>query len=339
VNIVEKIRAVDPSGQLDAVRSLPEHLRDALWRFESAGIDPVECGGLVVCGMGGSAIGGDLARAAVGDRQTLPIQIVRGYALSSATPAEVAVFCCSYSGNTEETMACYAGAEALGAQRITATTGGALGEAARADGVPVIGFPAGLQPRAAVGYTFGVAAEVAAVCGVAPSIKTEIDAAASHLEAQLDPLIERAGELAAAIEGSVPVIAGCGLTAPVGYRWKTQFNENSKWPAYSQVMPEFDHNEIVGWSGDGSEGFSAILLEDRDHHPRERQRFELTADLIASGAHGVHRIETEGETRTERLLWAVMLGDLTSLALAGLRGVDPEPVEVIEQLKDRLGRP
>jgi glucose/mannose-6-phosphate isomerase len=340
VNPLEQLEAVDPTGQLEDVRSLPEHLRDALWRFDSAGLGPVECSGLVVAGMGGSAIGGDLAAAAFGDRQTLAIEVVRGYALSSATPADRAVLCSSYSGNTEETMACYSAAEALGAERIAATTGGALAEAARKDGVPVIGLPAGLQPRAAVGYAFAVAAEVAANCGVAPSIRTEIDAAAAHLEAQLPALTERAGEIAAQIEGSVPVIAGCGLTASVAYRWKCQVNENSKWPAFSHQMPELDHNEIVGWQGAADAGaFSAIFLTDRDHHPRVRRRFDLTAELIADGAQAVIPIETEGESRTERLLWTVMLGDLVSLCLAGMRGVDPEPVEVIESLKDRLGRP
>ena len=342
MSVTERIQAVDPSGQLDAVRSLPEQLRDAVWRFDSAALEPVDCRGLVVCGMGGSAIGGDLAMAAFGDRQTLPMEVVRGYALSSATPPDHAVFCSSYSGNTEETVACYAAAEALGATRITATTGGALAESARADGVPVIGLPAGLQPRAAVGYGFGVTAEVAAHCGVAPSIRTEIDAAAAHLESQLEALTERAGELAQAIQGSVPLISGCGLTAPVAYRWKCQFNENSKWHAFSHTMPELDHNEIVGWQGAGADGageFTAIFLEDRDHHPRVRQRFELTAELIAPNAQGVHRIETEGESRTERLLWAVMLGDLVSLQLAALRGVDPTPIDMIQRLKDELGRP
>ncbi|MGI8460431.1 MAG: bifunctional phosphoglucose/phosphomannose isomerase [Solirubrobacterales bacterium] len=335
------VREIDPTGQLDDVRALPEHLRDALWRFDSASLARVECSGLVVCGMGGSAIGGDLAAAAFGDRLSLPLETVRGYALSSATPTDRAVFCSSYSGTTEETMACYAAAEALGAQRITATTGGSLGESARADGVPVVGLPAGLQLRAAAGSTFVVAAGFGAFCCGAPSIRTEIDAAAAHLESQLDRLSERADELAAAIEGSVPVIAGCGLTAPISYRWKCQFNENSKSPAFSHVMPELDHNEIVGWHGAGAGGgeFSAIFLTDSDHHPRVRQRFELTAELIEPNAHGVHSIETEGESRTERLLWAVMLGDLTSVALAGLRGEDPAPVDVIENLKDRLGRP
>jgi glucose/mannose-6-phosphate isomerase len=116
-------------------------------------------------------------------------------------------------------------------------------------------------------------------------------------------------------------------------------NENSKLPAFSHEFPELDHNEIAGWEGAESVPMSAVLLEDRDQHPRERRRFELTANLIEPRAVHVARIETEGDSRTERLLWAVMLGDLVSLHLAARRGVDPTPVEVIEKLKDALGRP
>ena len=136
----------------------------------------------------------------------------------------------------------------------------------------------------------------------------------------------------------MPAIYGSGLTAPVAYRWKCQINENSKLPAFSHEFPELDHNEIAGWEGAGEPvPMSAVLLEDRDQHPRERRRFELTADLIEPHAAHVARIETEGDSRTERLLWAVMLGDLVSLHLAARRGVDPTPVEVIERLKDELG--
>jgi len=344
MSALESVRRVDPTGQLDDVLALPEHLRDALWRVESAAIADVESSGLVVCGMGGSAIGGDLAAAALGDRLTRPLETVRGYGLSPATPPDRLVLCSSYSGNTEETLACYEAATALGARRIVASTGGALAEAARADGVPVVGLPAGLQPRAAAGYMITAAIEAARIAGAAPAIRSEIDSAADHLESVRDVLCERAAEIAGALEGTVPVIGGCELTAPVAYRWKCQLNENTKWPAFSHRMPELDHNEIVGWqaavTGEGDPGsFSAIFLTDRDQHPRVRRRFELTAELVAPGASEVLTIETEGETPTERLLWAVMLGDLVSLALAGLRGVDPARVEVIDDLKDRLGPP
>ena len=323
---------------LDAVRAIPDHLRDALWRIESARLVPMEAPAAFVCGMGGSAIGGDLVAAALADRLTRPLHTARGYELPSWAPAGSAVLCSSYSGDTEETLACYAAAEALGAQRLVATTGGELAEAARSDGVPVIGLPAGLQPRAAVGYMFCAAAELAALASAGPRINTEIDAAAAHLSTSTAALESRAAGLAAEIGEATPVIYGSDLSAPVAYRWKTQTNENAKSPAFAAVLPEADHNELEGWTGAAGR-FAAILLEDRDQHPRERRRFELTAKSVEGNAAAVIRVETEGETRTERILHAVMLGDLVSLELAKARGVDPMPVPGIEGFKSELGRP
>ena len=330
--------AVIGGDMLDAVRAMPDHLRDALWRIESARAGSMEAPAAFVCGMGGSAIGGDLAIAALADRLTRPMLVARGYELPSWAPAGSAVLCSSYSGDTEETLACYAAAEALGAQRLVATTGGELAEAARGDGVPVIGLPAGLQPRAAVGYMFCCAAELAALALAGPRINTEIDAAASHLGRGFAAAEARARSVGAEIGDATPVVCGSDLTAPVAYRWKTQLNENAKLPAFASVLPEADHNELEGWSG--AEGrFAAIFLEDRDQHPRERRRFELTAKAIEPYAAAVIRLETEGETRTERLLNSVMLGDLLSIELATARGVDPMPVDSIDAFKRELGRP
>jgi glucose/mannose-6-phosphate isomerase len=323
---------------LDAVRAMPDHLRDALWRIESASTSTMEAPAAFVCGMGGSAIGGDLAGAALADRLTKPTMVIRSYELPSWAPAGSAVLCSSYSGDTEETLACYAAAEALGAQRLVATTGGELAEAARGDGVPVIGLPAGLQPRAAIGYTFCCAAELIALALAGPRINAEIDAAASHLGQAFEAVEARARKIAAEIGDATPVIYGSDVTAPVAYRWKTQVNENAKMPAFSATLPEADHNEIEGWSGaDG--GFAAIFLQDRDQHPRERKRFELTAKAIAPYAAAVIEVETEGETRTERVLHAVMLGDLVAIELANGRGVDPLAVDLLEGFKKEMGRP
>jgi glucose/mannose-6-phosphate isomerase len=323
---------------LDAVRAMPDHLRDALWRIDSARAKPMDAPAAFVCGMGGSAIGGDLATAALGDRLTKPVLVVRGYELPPWAPAGSAVLCSSYSGDTEETVACYSAAEALGAQRLVATTGGELAEAARADGVTVIGLPAGLQPRAAVGYMFCVSAELASLAGAAPRINTEVDAAASHLTGAFEAAEKRAEQIAAEIGDAVPVICGSDLTAPVAYRWKTQANENAKVPAFASVLPEADHNELEGWSG-ADRRLAAIFLTDRDQHPRERRRFELTAKAVSPHSAAVIEVETEGETRTERALHAVMLGDLLSLELAKDRGADPLPVDAIEDFKSELGRP
>ncbi|MGH2991625.1 MAG: bifunctional phosphoglucose/phosphomannose isomerase, partial [Solirubrobacterales bacterium] len=285
------IRSLDSGNQLEAVLALPDHLRDALWRVDSARLEPWESSGLVVCGVGGSAIGGDLAAAALGDRLSLPLTTVRGYGLPAWTPPDRTVLCSSYSGGTEETLACYAAAEALGARRVVASTGGRLAEAARRDGVPVIGLPATLpSPRAAVGYMFTAAVELAALCGAAVPIRPEIDSSAAHLEAQRESLVERAAVIAAELDGLVPVIYGGALTSPVAYRWKCELNENAKAPAFSHELPELDHNEIVGWhSPDRSAGFGAVFLEDSGQHPRERERFELTARLIAERAGAVVR--------------------------------------------------
>ncbi|HEX7246111.1 MAG TPA: bifunctional phosphoglucose/phosphomannose isomerase [Solirubrobacterales bacterium] len=321
---------------LEDVLAIPEHLRDALWRVESARLQGEDAAGLMVCGMGGSAIGGDLAAAVLGDRVTRPLLTVRGYELPSWTTPDWTVLFSSYSGGTEETLACFAAAEALGARRIVASTGGPLVADAREAGVPVIGLPGLLPaPRTAVAYMLVCVAEVAALAGAAPRIHTEVDAAADFLAGELDALQALAAEVAGRVGDAAPVVVGADLTVPVARRWKTQVNENAEAQAFFSELPEADHNEICAWS---SGGFAAVLLEDPDQHPRERRRFELTAEAIgAAGAEAI-RIETRGETRVARLLWATMLGDLVSLELAEARNVDPLPVEAIDKLKSALGR-
>ena len=169
----------------------------------------------MVCGMGGSAIGGDLAAAALGDRLTRPLVTVRGYELPSWTTPEWTVLCSSYSGETEETLACFEAAEALGARRIVASTGGTLVDQAREAGVPVVGLPGIFQPRAAVAYMFAVAAEAAALCGVAPA-HPHRDRRRRRLpvEPRSTPCSARAAEIAAQLDGRLPVVYGADLTAP-----------------------------------------------------------------------------------------------------------------------------
>jgi glucose/mannose-6-phosphate isomerase len=253
------------------------------------------------------------------------------------------VLCSSYSGNTEETLAAYDAAQALGARTIVVTTGGKLAEQARIDGVPVIPIPGGFQSRAAVGYWLVAALEVAQLCGAGEGLHAEVDVAAEHaagLAAAWGPDSSEdslAKTLARGLYGTVPQIAGAALTAPVAYRWKTQINQNAKTPAFSAELPELDHNELVGWDGARDLAqFSAVFLDDSDLHPRVRQRIELTRGLIASRGGVTFRVDTIGQTRLERLISVLLLGDLVSLYLAALRGVDPGPVAAIESLKSAL---
>lgn len=342
----EAIKQVDSKGLAADILSIPEHLRDALWRVESAAGLMEEWdspGGLIVAGMGGSGMGGGLARAALGDHASRPIAVSRAYGLPPWATPETTVLCASYSGNTEETLACYEAAGFVGARRVVVTSGGKLAEMARADDVPVIPIPGGFQPRAAVAYLTVATLEVAALCGIAPRMTSEVDVAASHAEELVaewgpdGPDDSLAKTIARGISGTVPLIAGAGLTAPIAYRWKTQLNENAKIPAFSHELPELDHNEIVGWEGIGKLGpFSAIFLDDEDLHPRVRSRIELTEWLLAPNAAATFRVDTQGKNPVERVFSMVLLGDLVSLYVAVLRGIDPTPVTVIERLKQEL---
>jgi glucose/mannose-6-phosphate isomerase len=340
----DTIGRFDPTDQLTDVLAIPEHLRDALWKVESAGLEAWDSpGGLIVAGMGGSAIGGQLARAILGDHASRPLLGARAYGLPPWTTPDTTVLCASYSGNTEETLACYEAAGVIGAQRVAVTSGGKLAELARAEGVPVVPVAGGFQPRAAVAYMTVAVLQVAALCGVGPGMNSELDVAADHLEELViewgpegaaDGLAKR---LARQLHATIPIVAGAGLTTPIAYRWKTQLNENAKMPAYAQELPELDHNEIVGWSATPEFGrFSAVFLDDCDTHPRVKERIELTSRLIAPGAAGVHRVESRGQTTVERVFSLVLLGDLVSVYLAALRGVDPADIEILERLKDEL---
>jgi glucose/mannose-6-phosphate isomerase len=338
----DAISSVDTSGQLDEVLGLSEHLRDALWRVDSARATPVDAtGGLIVAGMGGSAAGARLAIGALGRRLTRPFVVADGYELPGWAGPCTLVLCSSYSGCTEETLAAYDHAAALDAPRIVVSTGGPLVERARRDGVPVIPVPGGFQPRAAIGYSLVAALEAAALAGAAPSVRDEIEAAADLAEtlaAEWGPDGgDEAKDLARALQRTVPVIAGAELAAAAAYRWKSQFNENAAVPAFASVLPEADHNEVVGWAAARELGrFAYISLEDGDAHPRNAMRAGLTAELAAAGADPVLRVRARGSSPVERLVSLVLLGDLVAIYLAVLRGADPAAIPAIDSLKAAL---
>jgi glucose/mannose-6-phosphate isomerase len=339
----EAIAAVDRSDLIGDIVAQPHQLADALWRAEAAGVPATHMpGGLVVCGMGGSAIGADLARAAIAGRAAAPLHVVRDYALPPWLGPDALVLCASYSGETEETLECFEAAGALGAPRVALTTGGELAARAREAGVPVIGVPAGFQPRAAVIYNLVGALVCAAACGAAPSLREEIEAGGALLTRLLGewgpdgPDDGEPRSLARRLVGTVPVVFGSGLTVPVAARWKTQFNENPEMAAFAAALPEADHNEICAWGGDGDVPLAAVLLDDRGLPPRALVRLELTADAVGDRARSVSVVRTHGISPLERVVSGVLLGDLVTAYAAVLLGVDPTPVEPIERFKRSL---
>ena len=196
--------------------------------------------------MGGSAIGGDLAAAAIGDRATGPLRVARGYSPGPWSPRTRS--CCArrYSGATEETLACFEAAGASGAQRVALTTGGALAERAREEGVPVIGVPSGMQPRAAVVYMTVGGAGVRGRRG-RRAVAAGRDRGRRRRCSRRWPTIPSRRAWPERCSNTIPVVHGAGLTAAVARRWKTQLNENAKVAAFASELPEANHNEIEGW--------------------------------------------------------------------------------------------
>ncbi len=336
----EAIAAVDPNDSLGDVLAQPHQIGDALWRVEAAGVARGDFpGGLLVAGMGGSAIGAELAAAAVGDRAARPIRPVRDYRLEPWTGPETFVLCSSYSGDTEETLACFDDAIAKGISTAVVTTGGQLAERARAEGVPVIGVPSGMQPRAAVLYGVIAALECAAACGAAPSLRSDLEAATPMLERLVAewgpdaPEDSRAKALARELHGSIPVFYGADHTVAVARRWKAQWNENPKLPAFWGELPEADHNEVCGWDRTAELArMRSVFIDDPEIDARIRRRIEPTAHIASPAT----VVSFSGESLLQRVLGLVLLGDLASVYTAALDGVDPSAIEAIERLKAEL---
>jgi glucose/mannose-6-phosphate isomerase len=316
------------------------HLADAMRRVSIAGLPQQDrAGGLVVCGMGGSAIGADLAAAALLKRARRPIRTVRDYALDTWVAEDTLVVCASYSGNTEETLACYAQAKARGLPRVVITTGGKLGDLARTDGVPLIPLPLGMQPRASVAYMVVSVLACAEACGAIHGIHPEIGRAAApltQLAHELGPSApdkSLAKALAISLRGTVPVIYGAGATSAVAVRWKAQLNENAGMHAFASTLPEADHNEICAWDSEPLAPLSAVFLGNRLLDARLRRRMELTAKSARYTATTIEFAEGRGATPLECVLSLVLIGDLVSAYLAVLEAADPTPVAAIERFK------
>lgn len=319
---------------IDDALAIPEHVRDALWRIDSAEIGPSDSDGVIVCGLGGSAVGGDLGRAILGDRLTGPMETVRSSALPSWASDRTAALVSSHSGLTPEAIEAFEEAGRRGLSRWVLTTGGRLGEMAREEGVGVVAPPGFLAPRAAVGYTTTAAVRAAGLAGIAPDLREELEAAAEAIGRTTDAIVAQAESVAEALAGLPAVIHGSGLTVPVARRWANQINENAKGFAFAAELPEAGHNAIEAWASGGPD-FAAVFLLDPGGPASERAATDAFAGMV--GEHGAPAIEVDpgGESRSESLLRAVMIGDLVSLRLADESGVDPAAIGAIEEFKER----
>jgi glucose/mannose-6-phosphate isomerase len=308
---------------------------------------PARPTGLVLCGMGGSAIGADLVVACL-PRLDVPAPVVRGYVLPAWVGPETLVIAASYSGQTEETLACAAAALQRGCRPVCVASGGRLAAGAEESGLALVRVPGGGQPRAAVGYLAMPLLAALEAAGLAGEAGGDVEEAAALLRDGNElygpgrPQAENpAKALALRLHERQAVVYGAGLTVPAARRWKGQINENAKAPAFWNELPELDHNELMGWTSLPHVAAStlAVFLEDAAGDPRLLRRAELTAAELQARGVEVEHVAARGESRLARLFSLVQLGDYASCYLALLYGVDPTPVQAIQDFKSRLAGP
>ena len=334
------------------VAQLPDQLRGSatLPGLDAVGLAP-GLRRIVVCGMGGSAIAGDLV-APLLEAGPVSLTVWRDYGLPHWVAPEDLVVASSYSGHTEETLSAFAAAGARGCRRLAIASGGALAAGARAAGVPVVELPGGLPPRASLGWGLGALARALGRAGVVANAPWAVEAAAAALGRSGPARLDASGPadpdgnppaaaLAGALAGRLPVIYTCGGEShAAGLRLRAQLNENAKVPAALAAFPELDHNDLVGWdlAPADRERFVLLILRAADENPRTALRVGLTRNLLAEQFAGVYELRGGGADVLTRVLSLVQYGDCLSCHLAARRGVDAMPVDRIVKLKEALAR-
>ena len=344
----QRMKALDAEEMLAIVEGFDQQLEKALEIGLQADIyPPIErIQNILVCGLGGSAIGGDLLCACLSSDLKVPIQISRNYSIPAFAGPSTLVFVCSYSGNTEETIAAFHAAREAGCFITCLTSGGQILELARQNNYATLKIPGGLPPRTALGYLMVPLLVACLRLGLTHDRIDEVQQSVRWVRSRIEqlgrqcPLQENvAKQLAIQLQGKIPVVYGSqGRLEMVARRWCGQISENGKQVAYSSCLPEMTHNEIAGWKWPPSilQQFVPIFLRDRKDHSRVQIRAEITRGILAETAETCLEFWTEGESWLDRLWSLILLGDFASIYLAFLNGENPTPVPTIEGLKQRL---
>ncbi|MEO5986161.1 MAG: bifunctional phosphoglucose/phosphomannose isomerase [Candidatus Limnocylindria bacterium] len=339
---------IDPEDMLGRIAQMPSHLAQARRVADAMKLDDrsADVDAIVVLAMGGSAIGAELVAAAAGDRLRVPLIVHRDYGLPAGVGPRTLVIAASHSGETAETLSGFAAARQRGLPMAVVTTGGRLADAAAKDGLPLLRYQLGGQPRAAIGFGVGLVHELLSRAGLIVDADL-LGTAATALEELLDrtgPSVETeanpAKQLAWSVFGRIPVIYGHGVMAAVAHRWKTQMNENAKaWATY-EPMPEANHNAIEGSLNPRELGDAlyVVQLRDREEPAAIAERYQVVDELLGERATNRSQVWAEGPTPLARVLTSVAYGDLVSVYLAILYQTDPTPVTLLAMLKERLAR-
>jgi len=341
------IAKLDSQDVLGATERFADQCREA-WALGRAARDLPDADGVenvVVLGMGGSGISGDVVQVLVEPRLGVPWRTIKGYGpLPEWIGRNTLVFVVSYSGNTEETLAAFDEIHNRGARPVVVSSGGRLVELAASYGVAQVKIPGGLQPRASLGFLALPLLAVLVEIGLVPDCSDVVDEAVATLAdvsktCSRDIPVEQniAKQLATSLSDRLPVIyGGSGLGEVAAYRFKCDLNEYAKTPAFANSIPEMNHNELEALASANGEDFVAVMLRDIDDHERVALRFEVVKKLVERSGAEVIEVHSQGISAVARLLTLVLITQLTAIYMGLINDVDPGPVPVIEDFKQQL---
>ena len=341
----EQVRVIDKNRMIELCEKMPDFCRDAIKRAERVRIPYEIPKNIIIVGMGGSAIGGQLLKDWLHNKASIPIEVCRDYVLPGYADRSSLVVAVSYSGQTEETLTAFLEAARRHCTIVTVSSGGHLQAFSEKLQTPHIGIPEGFAPRAAIAYTFFPLVVLMEKLGVAKNVKGEVQETLQVLRKVSEenklkvPLKNnQAKKLATEIEGTVPIVYGFRQYDSVARRLKCQFNENSKVPSKFDVFSELNHNEVVGWEAPRNltKHFSIILIRDSQEPPEIKHRIEITKQIASKKVSRMLEIHAVGKHKLARMLSAMYVGDFASIYLALLRGVDPTPTKTIARLKREM---
>ncbi len=332
------IKGLDKSGALGVIAGQAAQFKH---HFEPVAIQ--KPANIVVAGMGGSALAAEFIKCWLAGQLSVPVTITRDYNLPGFVGPNTLVIASSYSGNTEETMSAYTQAKAKQAQIVVIAAGGKLVELAKADGLPVLYLPAGMQPRMSTFYGVRALATVLEQAGLAANLLSELEATADWLAPEAAKWIQAvpqasnpAKQSAATVAGKVPVVYAGPALSFAAMKWKIDLNENAKQAAFYNYLPEMNHNEFSSWSFPKDKPLQPIELTSNLDVERISKRWAAMNQILAGQMPEPIVVKAAGKNQLQQLAWTAVLGDFISLYTAFLNGIDPTPVDLIEQLKKEL---
>jgi glucose/mannose-6-phosphate isomerase len=328
---------LDPDNMRKAILEIPAQAEQGYKLAEAMDFGKLngKCSSVIIAGMGGSAIAGLLLKGFLSD-DPVRIDVVQDYSLPKWADKHTLFIACSYSGNTEETISVYKEARRKGCDVIVVTTGGKIEEYARVSNLIIINIPSGYQPRAAMAYQFFAMLRILEKLRLVESKAKDVLRLKEDLKAQLQSLEKNALILSEKLLHKTPLVYTSKRFEAIGYRWKCQFNENSKIMAFSNVFSEMNHNEVEGFANLRA-SYHAILLRFDEDHRRVQKRMSLVKEILLKEGVSDTDIGIRGASLLSKMFSAIILGDLTSYYLALRLGVNPSTVALIEGFKEKLG--